>query len=336
MTALKQYARLETTGLWRSSKEAQRKDVIVSFGDATLVIADKNDRALSHWSLSAVDRLNPGQTPALYGPEGDDQEQLEIADDDMILAIEKVRKAVERHRPHPGRLRLLGFAGSFVAVLIILILWLPGALRDHSLRVVPDVKRAEIGNALLAKIERIAGQPCMSPAGSQALDMMRSRVMIANPITIYQSGLPITVHLPGGAILAQAKIFEDHDAPEVAAGYLVAEAARARQSDALKDLLDHAGFIATFRFLTTANFPDAALTRYAETLLSTPPKPIDDEDLLAAFDAADLPISPYAYALDPSGETTLALIEADPISPQTTSQILPDGDWISLQGICGE
>ena len=50
MTALKEYARLESGGLWRADADAQRRDVIVSFGDATLVISDSAERALAHWS----------------------------------------------------------------------------------------------------------------------------------------------------------------------------------------------------------------------------------------------------------------------------------------------
>ena len=38
-------------------------------------------------------------------------------------------------------------------------------------------------------------------------------------------------------------------------------------------------------------------------------------------------------ALDASGETTLALIEADPFTT-TPKPVLGDGDWVALQGIC--
>ena len=93
MTAVTQYQRLEASGLWRASAEDQRREVIVSIGDATLVISDMNDRALTHWSLAAVERHNPGETPAVYGPDGDQTETLELAADEveMIEAIEKLR-----------------------------------------------------------------------------------------------------------------------------------------------------------------------------------------------------------------------------------------------------
>ena len=92
----------------------------------------------------------------------------------------------------------------------------------------------------------------------------------------------------------------------------------------------------TFRLLTTGNIPDAALSAYAEILLNSPAAPISDAAMLARFQSAALRVSPYAYALDISGETTIGLIEADPISGDAVGAILSDSDWVSLQGICGE
>ncbi len=69
-------------------------------------------------------------------------------------------------------------------------------------------------------------------------------------------------------------------------------------------------------------------------MLTAPPLPLGDEPLLAAFEAASLPSTPYAYALDPSGETTLGLIEADPFRGKTAPATLTDEDWVSLQAIC--
>ncbi|MGL4279888.1 MAG: hypothetical protein ACRCS0_05955, partial [Albidovulum sp.] len=65
MTALREYQRLESTGLWRDAPGAQKREVFVAFGDATLVISEaKSHRPLTHWSLPAIQRLNPGQMPA--------------------------------------------------------------------------------------------------------------------------------------------------------------------------------------------------------------------------------------------------------------------------------
>jgi hypothetical protein len=76
MTVLEQYKRLEATGLWREAPDAQRREVIVSLGDATLMISTFSEIALTHWSLPAVARLNPGRQPALYAPGAEAEERL--------------------------------------------------------------------------------------------------------------------------------------------------------------------------------------------------------------------------------------------------------------------
>ena len=80
MTALKQYDRLEATGLWRPAPQDQRREVVLTFGDATLVISDNAMRPLAHWSLAAINRSNPGERPAIFLPGPDAAETLEIDD----------------------------------------------------------------------------------------------------------------------------------------------------------------------------------------------------------------------------------------------------------------
>ena len=40
-------------------------------------------------------------------------------------------------------------------------------------------------------------------------------------------------------------------------------------------------------------------------------------------------------ALDITGESTLELIEADPMAGQSPAPVIRDADWVRLQGICG-
>ena len=49
MTALKEYERLECTGLWKESNTSQRKEVLVLFGDNSLVLRDTKGVVVSHW-----------------------------------------------------------------------------------------------------------------------------------------------------------------------------------------------------------------------------------------------------------------------------------------------
>lgn len=335
MTALTKYARLEATGLWRAGVDAQRREVVVSIGEATLMITDlRTNAALTHWSLAAVERTGSGY-PALFHPDGDPDETLEIAEaeDEMIVAIETLRRAVARARPRPGRLRWLGVALSVSAVVALGVFWLPGALHSHALSVVPPVKRAEIGASLLTRIARVGGAPCRAPGTDTALRILAARTGVAR-ITILPGGVSETLLLPGGTMLLNRTLVEDHEDPHVAAGFILAELARQDETQALSNLLDHAGLRGTAGLLTTGVLSDEALDAFAEAALAqTRPMP-DREALLERFEAARLPVTPYAYARDISGETTLALIEADPLAGVATDPIMRDGDWLRLQAIC--
>ena len=340
MTALSQYRRLEASGLWRGSPRDQRCEVIASIGDATLTITDLQDRALAHWSLAAIERANLGQHPAVYHPDGDPGETLELAGDeaDMIAAIEKLRSAIDRRRPHPGRLRLVSLLVSAAAVIALAIFWLPGAVRDHAVAVVPDVKRTEIGEKLLARMQSVTGPPCQAGGGPGALHRLARRLPAQGHdgrLIVVRDGVAATIHLPGGTILINRTLVEDYEEPDVVAGFVIAERLRAQMRDPLDRLLDERGLVSSLRLLTTGGLGEAALQAHAEHLLMQDPAPISDVRLLEGFRSWSVRASPYAYARDISGETTISLIEADPFANTVPDPVLSDADWLRLQGICG-
>ena len=340
MTALKEYDRIEATALWRPTPDAQRREVILSIGESTLTITDSNDQALAHWFLPAVERANPGQLPAIFFPDGDSGETLELSEGEqqMIEAIEKLRATIDRGKPHPGRLRLVASLAAIAAVLALLIFWLPGAARDHAARVVPDVARTEIGTSLLSRITRISGLPCASAEGVKALRKLGARLPSpkgAARLVVLPAGVQEASHLPGGIILLNRALIEDFEEADVVAGYIVAEHLRAQLADPLSSFLDQAGLFATMRLLTTGQVTPAALDAYAEHQLVAKPAPIATQTLVAGLKAWAVRARPYAYALDITGETTLELIEADPFADTAPAALLSDNDWQRLQNICG-
>lgn len=336
MTVLREFQRLEAAGLWRAAPDQQRRDVIVSVGDATLTITDMQDRPLAHWSLAAVVRGNPGQFPAIFHPDGDPGETLEIPQDEvtMLEAINKVHNAIERARPHPGRLRWMSVLGSLAVVLLLAVFWLPGLIQNHAVKVVPEIKTKAIGQALLGRIERVSGQACATPEAVPILSRLAQRTGVRQ-LVIMRSGVASSLHLPGGIVLINRSLVEDHEDPAVAAGAILAEHARAAARDPLSELLEAGGFVASFRLLTTGELTRSTLDSYAETVLSAPRPALPDEVLLAEFARTAIPSSPYAYAMDITGETTLGLIEADPMAGRALEPVLNDRDWVQLQNICG-
>lgn len=339
MTALKEYDRLEASGLWRPAPDEQRREVIVSLGDATLTMSDIGGTALAHWSLAAVRRNGTG-LPALYHPDGDPGETLELPEDEtvMIEAIARVMRSIDRHRPRPGYLRLVLMLGFGLTLAGAAVLWLPGALERYTAEVVPDVKRTEIGTALLTRMSRVAGQPCYAAPAREPLRRLARRVLgpgREDTVFVLPGGVQESAHLPGRIVLLNRAVIEDHEDVDVVAGYILTEKVRAEARDPLVALLDQAGLVASLKLLTTGTLPEDTLDAYAEHMLTEERQAVDPEVLLAAFASADLRSTPYAYARDITGETTLALIEADPRAGLDSREVLSDADWVRLQGICG-
>jgi hypothetical protein len=339
MTALKEFERLEATGLWRPDEEQQRRNVLLFLGDATLVISDMKEMALSHWSLPALERINPGPArPALYRPGDQCDETLEIDDETMIEAIERIHAAIERSRPHPGRLRGAILWGGFALVAGLSLFWLPGAMIRYTASVVPDVTRSSISTGLLNNIRRVSGKPCQGEGSTAALATLQTRLRggRSGQILVIANSVPASLHLPDGTMLINRTRIEDVDSPDVLAGYILAEDLRATAGDPLVDMLNSTGLISAFRLLTTGKIPDPALDTYSETLLSRYQSPVENLALLAAFKEAGVSSTPYAYAIDITGEATLPLIEADPVPAAAARPVMRDSEWVALQGICGE
>lgn len=340
MAVKTEYQQLVATGLWRETSEAQRVEVTATIGEETLILSDDQARARAHWSLPALVRANPGSYPAIFHPDGDPGETLELNEDqdEMIRALDRLRASIDRRRPHPGRLRLVLLVLMVAAVVLGGVIWLPDALRRHAVSVVPQAKRAEIGAALKQEITRVAGQPCDWPEGQDALDRLADRIAprdTALRLHVMPTAVPDALFLPGREILLNKTLVEDYDEPDVVAGFVVAELLRAAATDPLDDLLRFAGPRGSFQLLTIGDLPGGAVRKYAEHLLTTKrPRP-ETDDLLTRFAAAKVRSTPYAYALDVSGEATLPLIEADPFANNAPPPLMPDADWLRLQDICG-
>lgn len=339
-TALRRYQKLESRGLLREAPEAQLREVVVNLGEASIVLADpRSGVAVTHWSLPAIERTNPGRLPAIWRPAPDSAETLEIDDTDMIAALETVAVAIDRSRAKPGRLRQAGTVLTICAALAIVVGWMPGAVMRRTAAMLPGVTRSDIGLMVLEDLARLTGPACAAPAGQAALDRLALRLFGPEntpKLSVVREGLADTMHLPGNRIVLAEALLVVPEGPEVAAAHVVAERLRATAGDPLLRVLNHAGLFATLRLLATGVLDSVAVSGVAEELLQSPRALIPDDALLAAFAQAELPASPYAYALDPTGEKTLPLIEADPYPTGAPRPVLPEADWVRLQDICSK
>ena len=343
MTALEKYARLEGVGLWRPAPDAQRRDVVVRFGKASLALSDSRSGAvLAHWSLPAVARLNPGVTPALYAPdprEADAGETLELDDETLIDALETISRALN---PPARAHRLRRALGALVLGLALLAgwLWFPALLANQAASIAPQASRAQIGRMALDHMPQDLpdARLCGHPAGRQALATLRARILGGGYRASVIAGVDgfESAHLPGRVILLSEALLLRLDAPEALAGYLLAEALAIEAEDPLHDALRHAGARATMTLLRTGQLPERALDGYLADRIARPRASPDPQALAEGLAAQGLSVQPYALSL---GESEAALAEAladqpRPTPPEAASRLLTDGQWLSLQGIC--
>lgn len=344
-TALVKYRRLEAPGLWRPDPRQQRREVVVSFGHATLVMTDpRSGTVLSHWSLPAVVRRNSGRLPAIYAPDGDDQETLEVDEPLLVEALEEIGAALAQERGRTGRLRLGIGIGMLAALILMANFWLPGAVVSHAATVLPMAKRAAIGQDVLDDLLRAGVRLCTVPTGREAMGRLVERVLGPNSVfraevidarALAPGGAPGPLILPGRLIVLDRRLIEGHDTPDVAAGYLLSAGLLGLRDDPVVPALHTAGTLATLRLLALGTLPASALDGYGARALRQPFALPDSEALLAGFARISVSSRGFAYAVDPTGETTLALIEADPFGMQAAPlPILPDAEWIRVQGIC--
>lgn len=337
MTALREYDRLECGGLWRADSDAQRREVMVNFGNATLIIADTAGRPLTHWSLPAVVRQNAGTMPAIFAPSEKDEESLEIDDTSMIDAIEKVLKSVQKSRPKPGKLRSALTLGVIVGIAVISVFWLPGALMRQTMSVVPMAKRAEIGAVVLGHVQRLTGPRCQNSDGTAALEVLRKRLLgpqAEGQIVVLPKLDQGAVALTGGLILLDKRLIENAQDPAVTAGYIIAAAQERSKTDPLAAVLRSVGMGRTMGLLTTGELAPEDLEPYARALTEAKPSFPSNRVLINAFTAAQIPTGPFAYARDAAGKNTAALIANDPYAERDEPEILDDAGWVRLQGVC--
>ena len=331
MTAIKEFERLESLGLWRETTHAQRKEVVISFGDTTLVLSDINNRPLTHWSIAAILHSGAGENGTIFTVDDMGEETLEIDDPTMIAAIGKIRASIDARRPPPGRLRWFIGAAVLISFLSFSLFWLPNALTRYAAGIVPDSKAVDIGDSLLKSIRKTTGLACSSPSGERALRRLEDRAIGApsNRIRIIAMGSRPSLHLPGGSILLNYRLTTQSDDASLLAGYAIMERAAQDETAPLLALFKSLGVRKTLSFLGTGNIQDADLEQFADNRLFGPLATPRAQTMLDLFEVAQVPRGRFAaHAKRPD------LLETPDLEPEKYDPILNDNDWISLQEIC--
>jgi hypothetical protein len=343
MTALTKYAKLEGMGLWAPSRPDQRREVIVSLGETTLVVLDaRSSTVLSHWSLPAIERLNPGQMPAIYSPDIDRAETLELDEPLLVEALETLRAAFD---PPPGllaRLRRAAMLGAVAVTLALGVFVVPKALLDHTVAVVPLPKRVELGEAMLADLAQNGAVLCTDTLGTAALAALHRRLIDGPGRIVVIDGLttpnPRVQHMPGRLYVIDRRLLDSAETPEELGGAILIANARHAAETPLRPLLRYAGSVATFRLLTSGDLPRGALHGHALELLRANPRGPAPAAAVAEFTRVGL--SPRAFltsttAMDPARDALAPALRTLDI-PDAGAGLINDGQWVSLLNMCGQ
>ncbi|MEM1299797.1 MAG: M48 family metalloprotease [Pseudomonadota bacterium] len=363
MTALDDYLKLEAEARYFDGLSEAHRDVVVSFGERSLVIVDYSEHVLAHWPLASL-RMRD----AIFGagidvlPDPSSAERVVLEDPDMISAIAEVCPDVGVVAPQVGPPRRRRWVLLFLCLVGGAALWLPGQLGRLADLVPPDRMQA-LGSAMadevMVRLEPGPGaaRQCVAPEGKAALDRLVDRLLPAGTLQ-----LPLIVRfldrpeadgyvLPGGQLLLLRGLLDRAESPEQIAGALAHMIGHMQMGDADRRALAAPGFASVTGVLMgdvlrpTIVEPavDNALTGEVDRLLED----AADKAGYRILAEAGLPSVPYAnfvtrVASDPRalarhpdpGGRAKAAAAADTIGARAFAPALDDRSWIALQGIC--
>ncbi len=330
MTALEKYIRLEALGQWCETEGAEPREVVVSFGDATLVLTDLAERPLEHWALAGVQTLGARDGATVFAMTAEGGQTLAIRDRDMIEAIGAVSRAHlhavrgpvrTRRRIWPVWVAGVVLAGGLAAA--------PGAVRDLAARMVPPETVAAFGDEMLLQLMAAEGPLCAEPGGARALAALAARVAEGAPVAVRAMDLgsvPVML-LPGPAVVLGAEALRRAEEPAEVAGWIAVALARETAAAGAARLMAAAGPLASLRYVLNGTLSEAALGRALEAARSAP-TPQEIGFAYGRLRSAGLATAPFADGLR----------RADLPAPPGTmdgATALGDQDWVALQGICG-
>ncbi len=319
MTAIDKFIRLEAVGWWFEAGRQEAREVIVSFGDATLQITSLKDVPLTHWALLATKRIGTRGEAVIYSADPEQHEVLEIDDTDMIRAISAVTSALT---PPPAKRKTRWlWRGAGLAVLLGALSQSPPLIYSMAGLTTSPARLAEVSETLRNE----AGLACKDWLGVRALEDMAAALFpeqVPPKMTVFD-GLSTTVNaLPNGDILISKQALEMLSADGLAT-QIIAAWAHAQNGGAKSALIESLGPIAALRYLVTGRFPS--------------PFPPATRVILAAEDYLLARDHLLALGLSPNGLQNLASTQGFGLPlPRITLPAFAFSDYEALQGICAE
>lgn len=350
MTALDQYQRLEAVALWRSSPDEDPREVVVSFGNATLTLMSMEEEPWGHWSLAALEELGSDEHGLVLTPDPDCQETLSLDDRDMISAIRAVRGDAQREIVERRRIKLLAPTLLFLVVLIGAVLLARQPIATFLMQRVDDVTWERVAIALATDRMQADDARFCRVNGSAGLRTSRGHPLLLRihgrldpgatairPVLARFDGPPV-LSLPGALVLLNANAVDLSDQPEQIAGLLALAQARYDLKLDRQVVTQTLGLIGTVRLAASEVLPRARHDDVLEALISAGLRdPQADSAALRLLTAAQLPSLPVSLLLNEYGapRARIETLQAgDSIGPAVYTPALDDADWLRLKAAC--
>ncbi len=338
MTALDRYDRLEALGQWHNNLDGLGQEVVVKFGEASLVILSLDDDPLAHWSLSAIRLLRSKADHSIYAVDGDSSAQLTIVDrpmrDALATVVARLDAGGQLHDRPQSRTRF--FAGmALFCSLGMLILMSPALMRDLAHRLISPQRSAVLSNEMLPLIEDRTGPACRSARANAALTKLALRIepQMTGRIHVLDLGDAPLLALPGGDVVLNAGIVERAKMPDEVAGWIALGLAGSKNSPALRGLFDKGGTYDGIKFILSGDLPEQAMNRSINRLLINPKviSPKIEAEVANMLTRARINSAPLITGIRREGLSTSLTPWQNTVPPET---LLNDNEWVALQSIC--
>lgn len=372
MTALDIYAKLEAEARYLDGRGGAPLEVIVNFGERSLIITDFHDVPLAHWPLASLRAMDDDDGAVEIAPDTLSTERIVLSDPAMVDAISQVcpnLRAAPETLPEPRKSgRKLARGAGLLGLIVVLGGMFAFQLGDVT-RLIPPARAVALGEAMAPEVRLRLGSAagagarvCDEPEGVAALRRLTARITPDAPLVV-PFRVKVLDHpaigaigLPGGQVLVLRGLIEAAASPEDVAGILAHEIGHLKERDALRAILAAAGPRQLLGLLI--GDPDSGVAGSAADALVRVIHPAETERTAdatanALLDKAALPATAHArfmagldhagshpgvvaYAAghpDPGGRTALALA-SDGVGADPFAPALEDRAWIALRNIC--
>lgn len=264
MTALDKYTRLEALGQWSETSNVPPVEVIVSFGDATLLLSKPDETPLSHWAMAATMLTSLENGVATYTPDIHGHETLEIDDPAMIEAIAQVSQTQKPQQKRKS-LRIWFLLLLLVALVIGAFGYGPTTLRTQAINMTtPDLAR-QIGYKMLTQQRIVA---CRSPSGDKVRNTLQNKIFPnGNYSLIIATNAPLGAIFTGGLLVVDNTALAQFSNSNELTIWMAILAAEPKNAGATQFLFENAPVSSLIQYVRTGQIADTHLADTARLIV---------------------------------------------------------------------